>query len=841
MKRIWIRWVIILAVFISSLITFSVILNQGTTDMTVEMQEATLPVINIVYDGINVNTMHGYVERMDNGTMRDSISPVGDSREMQFSINSYDTGVTSVSYEVRNLDGSRLIENTVVGNYEHQKGKIIGTINLKDLFDRNDEYNLNFILRLDDGREVYYYTRIICNDEFEVKEKLDFIYYFNDCTFSESGVKEIASYMEPNADSDNTTLGYVDIHSNRKQLGWGNTFPRIESDRVTTIYDIGKNTLSAKLEYIVSVRADSIINYYRIEEFYSVRKGQDRFYLLDFQRTMNDIFVAEKDSLVNNKIVLGIQNGGINVLESDDGNILAIENCGRLYSYDISANKFATLYSYFEAGDTDLRNIYNKSKTKILSAEENGNITFMVYGYMNRGTHEGQVGILVEYYNSVLNTIEEQVFVKYNKSAEILMADVDKLCYLSKAGKLYALLDGNIIQVDLETQNFEIIADKIREDTLYVSASKRLAVWQESEEANADLITLDLNDGFISSVDKGESECLQAIGFMNDDLIYGISHGDEVIHNAIGDVTLLMDKIVIQSDYGLILKEYTFDDIYIVQGTITDNQISLKRVRKNGDGSYVDTYDDQITYNEESATGKNKVKKVATDVFETIYQIELKGNIDSKSLKFLTPKEVLFEGGKDVVINKGEPRNRFILYSKGHVVSVHDNPAIAIEGAYNTRGLVVDNMGNEVYKRGETVARNQIMAIKTDSIPDDKSSLAICLDTMLRIQSISRNTEYMLAKGMSPYEILDESLPTSYVLNLTGCTMDMAFYYLNQDIPVLVMMDSKAILLIGYNEQNLVWYDTDTKEIYKKGINDSRDIFAQYGNRFLTYCMIKSE
>ena len=456
MKRIWIRWVIILAVFISSLITFSVILNQGTTDMTVEMQEATLPVINIVYDGINVNTMHGYVERMDNGTMRDSISPVGDSREMQFSINSYDTGVTSVSYEVRNLDGSRLIENTVVGNYEHQKGKIIGTINLKDLFDRNDEYNLNFILRLDDGREVYYYTRIICNDEFEVKEKLDFIYYFNDCTFSESGVKEIASYMEPNADSDNTTLGYVDIHSNRKQLGWGNTFPRIESDRVTKIYDIGKSTLSAKLEYIVSVRTDRVTNYYRVEEFYSVRKGQDRFYLLDFQRTMNDIFVAEKDSLVNNKIVLGIQNGGINVLESDDGNILAIENCGRLYSYDISANKFATLYSYFEAGDTDLRNIYNKSKTKILSAEENGNITFMVYGYMNRGTHEGQVGILVEYYNSVLNTIEEQVFVKYNKSAEILMADVDKLCYLSKAGKLYALLDGNIIQVDLETQNMDV-------------------------------------------------------------------------------------------------------------------------------------------------------------------------------------------------------------------------------------------------------------------------------------------------------------------------------------------------------------------------------------------------
>ena len=165
MKRIWIRWVIILAVFISSLITFSVILNQGTTDMTVEMQEATLPVINIVYDGINVNTMHGYVERMDNGTMRDSISPVGDSREMQFSINSYDTGVTSVSYEVRNLDGSRLIENTEIENFEIKRDEIRGTINIRDLIKDNEEYNLCFILTLEDGREAYYYTRIIRKEE----------------------------------------------------------------------------------------------------------------------------------------------------------------------------------------------------------------------------------------------------------------------------------------------------------------------------------------------------------------------------------------------------------------------------------------------------------------------------------------------------------------------------------------------------------------------------------------------------------------------------------------------------------------------------------------------------
>ena len=58
-------------------------------------------------------------------------------------------------------------------------------------------------------------------------------------------------------------------------------------------------------------------------------------------------------------------------------------------------------------GDTDLRDIHNESKIKILSVEENGNVSFVVYGYMNRGIHEGQTGVLVEYYNSLLNTVEE--------------------------------------------------------------------------------------------------------------------------------------------------------------------------------------------------------------------------------------------------------------------------------------------------------------------------------------------------------------------------------------------------------------------------------------------------
>ncbi len=828
----------IVIVFFVALVTSNIILNQGTTDMTVEMQEATLPVVSIVYDGKSVNTMHGYVDRMDNGTMRDSISPIGEDRILNFSVNSYSTGVNKVSYEIRNLDGSRLIENTVAGSYENKKGKFSGEINLKDLIERDKEYNLNFVLNLDDGREVYYYARIICNDQLEIGPKLGFILDFNSKTFASTSVKELSKYMEPSSDSDNTTLGNVTIHSNITQLGWGSTNPRIVSDIDTTIYDISSNMMSAKLDYVVSVSSGNVMNYYNVEEDYVIRQGQDRFFLIDFNRTMSDILVAEKESLVNNKIVLGIQSDKPVTTESEDGNILVIENCNRLFSYDISANKFATLYAYYEAGDTDLRKIYNKSKIKVLSVEENGNVTFMVYGYMNRGTHEGQAGVLVEYYNSLLNTIEEQVFIKYDKSPEILMADVDKLSNLNNKRILYVMIDGNIEEINLDTLEEKTIADNIIQDTLFVSASGRKAVWQEEDEITAELITLDLDDGFISTVEKQPQECLKAIGFMDEDLIYGVSYQDEVISNAIGDTTLLMNRIVIRSEYGAVLKEYTFDDIYITKGTINDNQISLKRVRKTAEGSYEEIYDDQITYNESDNAGKNVIKKVAIDVFQNIYQIELKKNVDSKSLKFLTPKEVIFEGGKEVIVNHQKADERYLLYVRGHISSIHNEEAVAIAEAYDNRGLVIDTKGNELYKRGETVVRNQIMAIKADSIPDDQTSMTVCLDTMLKLQGISRNTEYMLAKGNNPYQILKDNLSNAYVLNLTGCTMDVAMYYLDKDIPVMAVLDNgNTVLLIGYNEQNMAWFDPGSKEIYKKGISESREIFAGNGNRFLTYAL----
>ena len=66
--------------------------------------------------------------------------------------------------------------------------------------------------------------------------------------------------------------------------------------------------------------------------------------------------------------------------------------------------------------------------------------------------------------------------------------------------------------------------------------------------------------------------------------------------------------------------------------------------------------------------------------------------------------------------------------------------------------------------------------------------------------------------------------------------MDCMLYYVDQDIPVLAMIDAEeCYLIVGFNEYNIVLMDPKTGSVYKKGMNDSREWFEKNGNRFITY------
>ena len=72
MKRAIIKGVLLGVIFTLALMILSTVMNQGNTDMTTEMGEATYPVVSMFVDGHRVNSLHGYTDRhIRQGNLRD--------------------------------------------------------------------------------------------------------------------------------------------------------------------------------------------------------------------------------------------------------------------------------------------------------------------------------------------------------------------------------------------------------------------------------------------------------------------------------------------------------------------------------------------------------------------------------------------------------------------------------------------------------------------------------------------------------------------------------------------------------------------------------------------------
>ena len=832
MKRFLLKMIVFVLSFLVSLYAISKIMNRDNNSMTKEMAAASLPIVRMQAGEILYNELHGITGDSNVIYQRDTVTVLGENREFQFQMELYDTKVQKLEMEVRSCDGSRLIEKTEFADYTVKNRQIQISSSVKDLIEPDTEYALIFVLTDENDREVRYFTRIIWSENLYAPEKLAYVKDFHEKTFDEEELRTLAKYMESNAQGNNTTLHKVNIHSSLAQVGWGELEVEPVSEPSLTMKEIAKQTASIGLERVVSTGSGKNKTYYFVTEVYRIRYTTDRVYLLDFDRTMTQIPDVESDIYGNDKIILGIVAENTPLLESEDGNIVVFEAANRLCSYNITTNKLALLFSFYDKENTDARGAYNRHRIKVLDVDEGGNVIFAVYGYMNRGRHEGKIGIQLYAYDSEKNTIEEKVYIPYEKSFEILKCDIEKLLYWNREGILYLYLNHTIYEVNTTENTTKALAVMENDESIAISDNHKVVVWYEGNH----LKLMNLNLQKQVTLHAGEGEKLYPLGFMEEDLIYGSARQEEVAVDTVGRSLIPMYKVCICDSEGKLLKEYEHENVYITDCEITGNQITLQRVERTEKGNFKEITQEHIMNNVELKSGKNKLSVAAVDVYERVVQVEVKSAIDEKTLKILTPKEVVFEGARETVVELQDFPKQYYVYDSYGVAGVYMNPATAVKTAYDNAGVVVDKTGKTIWIKGNRVAKNQIMAIKEQKVTDTKDSLAVCLDTILKFEGITLNSEIRLAEGKTAMEILQENLPEVNVVDLSGCNLDAVLYFVNKDIPVLATLENgEAVLVVGFNQYNVVIMEPRTGRLYKKGIQDSTKWFEENGNHFMTY------
>lgn len=845
MKLSVIKGAVFGTVFLIAVIVFAVLTNRGNMDMTAQMEDATLPLVYLDVEGREVNCLMGYKESMQTAYVQDCITPLPQDRTLNLSIAENSVGTEKIEYELRSIDGQRLIENNEVKEFERKDNVISAELKFKDLLEEDVEYMFILLLTTEDNEKLQYYSKIIICDNLYIAESIDFVMDFHYKTYDKEQAGGITKYLESNTGADNSNFHKVNIHSSFDQVTWGNLAVKEELAPTIAITEINDSVSSYKLEYVVSNTEDKTTNYYRVSEYFRVRYTDTRMYLLEYEREMEKIFEPTKESYDSTKIILGIGDADIDLQESDDGKNLAFVTADRLFAFNITDEKMSLLFSFYDPDNLKVAELNNHHDIKILNVDETGNITFMVYGYMNRGAHEGEVGVTVYTYNSLSAVVSEQVYIPYEKSYDILKNDIEKLSYINRNNKLYLSLEQAIYEVNISEKTYSILATELETGEYKISESGRMVVWQDSvknEYKARKLYLMDLSTEEIMGIEAEDGEYVKALGFVGEDLVYGYANQEDVVTNENDETVFYMHSVLIQNETGFILKLYKQDDIYISRADIENAMIHLTRAEKivNEDSVvFKKISDDQIVSAKESTSGENYVETGYSNLYKTFVRIVIDGKITPSDVHFVEPEQELYEGEKTLTVNFENTAERFYVYNAKEFLGTYEKEAEAVRFAVAQNAWVVNDYGSYVWRKESRSIKNQIMAIKATSVTEDKTSLGVCLDTVLAFEGIMRNCSYLLEQGESVTDILSENLENVQVLELKGCSLDNILYYVNMDIPVMVRLGhGKAVLVTGFNDSEVVIFDPEAGTLSKVKKKQAEKTFEEAGSYYITYVPI---
>lgn len=819
-------------VFLIAVIVFSFLTNQGNADMTADMGGATLPRIQIVSGEYEINPLVGYVSEMNIGKMRSTITPVDFQSGIALRIEEGVLPIKALTYEVCSSDGKEILYK--------EKRKEVGeepplTFPGLELADR--EAILKLTLHTE-KQDIYYYTRICTKEGTDSDACLAFAERFHNMTFGKENTESIAAYLENGTEDDETeNLQKVTIHSDAEHLTWGELRPQIKGEVSRSIKEISGNYMTIVYDYEVECAGEQDeTEVYQIREYLKVRYAEGTEYLLDYERTMEQELDASGNVLDNNGILLGIAKEELPYMANEAGTIVSFVQAGELWNYNQSQDALSLVFSFADSEGYDIRNLYKEHEIQIVSVNEQGDTTFKVIGYMNRGEHEGEVGTAIYFFDIEKNFVEEKAFIPDNISSEILLKEQEQLVYYNEQQEvLYAMKEGTLYKVDLEKGKKEALVENLEKDQYVSSKDGRLLAYQtvSSLENAEEVKVLDFVTGKERTVTCSSGEFIRPLGFISEDFVYGIGRKEDAGAFVTGEHVCPMYKLEIRDTDNEVVKTYQADQVYVTGVTVEEKMLILDRVVKN-ESVYTAVAKDYITSNEEVEKSNISVETYTSDEKERQVRIKYESGISDKKPKLLKPKQVLFENPVLIPFEEEGEAEVFYTYGKGKLLGIYASAADAIRQANENQGLVVSESQKYVWERGNRSLVYDIAGVDLSPYQEG-NTLAAALNRLFAYEGKTVDAAGEMAAGKKPIEILQEQF-LGNVLDLHGCSPEELCYILGKGTPIIAMTDlNNAVLLIGYNDSMITYVKPDTGEKVSVPYEELEALTVASGNTYLGY------
>lgn len=828
---------ILLAIFVCAVIFFEIVTNISETKEVTKLASPTLPVVYVNYLNDASTELHGYVQKMDPAYMRDAIIPLDSKRTVSLSIDAKKYNIDNVSYEIRSLDTHRNISNNDL-DFANNDGVISASFQAGNLIEKNEEYLLIITLTSKD-KEIYYYTRIMQPDGCHEEELLDFAQYFHNTALSEDAT-DLSSYIEPKSTESND-LSHVDINSNLSQVAYGTFDGTQVGDCNVTLTDITTNYVSLTLSYLLTRDNHGQAEYYTCFEDYRIRYTADRIYLLSYDRNMNQILDAASVAYDGNILNIGITNSDLQYLSNETGTIVSFVQNGSLYEYNQTDRKLKQIFSFVDDA-SDSRSIYDQHQILLLNIDESGTMDYVVYGYMNSGSHEGECGINLFHYDAIEDTSTEQVFITSTSSYQILNANFSELLYETANNDFYIMVNGTLVYMSLNELTTKELMTGLDDAQYAVSSSRRYLAWMDEENMASTIHIMDLETGNSFDINASKDQLLRPLEFLDDDLIYGTINKNDITTDGAGSTIYPMYKVTISDisqGSNRELMNYQKKGYYITDTSIDSYTIYLDRIQIGEDGIITAAEGDTI---KNSAGEQNKAVDIslATDDIKqqivTLTMTPLEEDEKLGNVKYDITGLVLADTARNVSVSSATSSTQYYVYVGNKVALATDDLLSAITLADEEMGIVLDNTPKYIWKRGRKSYQNSITGIAVGSSDSDASASAKALSAMLVQAGENVQVHTLLESGETPISILRKTLKDYDILDLTGTSLTQVLYYISQGVPVYAYTgEDTAVLIVGYDASTITYFDPQTSATSKMGITEANEYFATFGNVFVSY------
>lgn len=807
-KRRWkIRLInagILTGVFLAAVIFFSYLTNNGNDSMTADMGAATYPQVSFSCDGYSLNSVPGYAKEMDIPSIRDAITPVK-SQGLEVEIQPYENTISSVEYKVYTLDGKEvLLEETIQKPGETE----VLDLSQKDIL--SEERVLQLILHVSGDKEVYYYTRIAAEEGTNVSQCLNYVQTFHEAALNQGEGAQISTAIEPSEEGDNTTFAHVTIHSDYNHVTWGDLAPQVEGGERWSIKELRGTYTCVQLEYMVRCKGEeNEDDLYKVTEYFRVRydSQRDHTYLLDYDRQMEQIFDPTRQVLSATGILLGIADYDVPYVINEDGTIVSFIQAGEVWTYNKNTDEISQVFSFLSAENTDERNDTAQHEIRLIEGDKKGNLTFAVYGYMNRGQHEGEVGVAIYHYDIETSSVEEKVFLSTNKSWGNAIEELGKLVYYNvDEDMLYVLADHTLYEIDVKKDERNVLAKELADDQYVVSEDGHIVAYQK----DGHIVVKNLATGNERTVEGGENETIQPLGFIKNDFVYGVSREEDSGETVSGTVVNPMYKVEIQNSKSKVIKTYEQENVYILGARFDGNMITLERAAKSGN-TYTAASEDYITNNTQKEESNITLESYSTDLKGTQMRLTYSDGISDKNPKLLKPKQVQSDEAMTIEFDDIDNSGKCYVYGYGRLQGVFEQAGDAVNKARECEGVVISSSQGYIWESGNRDLTYTIEG-KDGEIETIRSQLAA---------------------GTAPMEIIDK-LRDGNGLDLTGCSCEDLLYIINQDRPVIAMQNAKdGIILIGYEDSTVIYVDGKSGERHSASCEEIDKMIAGSGHTYV--------